>query len=202
VEEMRKRLQDFHSFVKGGAEAYWRRNVALKIPASPSQRSVSFDFESGTLEPWKVVEGSFGHLIGNRDEFFANNGEFNKQGDFYLTTLEVSAAAEKRTDKQTGVIVSPLFIPEAGNMTFRVGGGCGSQTYVALCMADGTEVKTARGANGHVMQKASWDLSPYAGKKMFIKIVDKAKGGWGHITVDNFQFDAEVLTHYPKYTSK
>jgi len=30
------------------------------------------------------------------------------------------------------VIVSPLFIPEGGTMTFRVGGGSGDQTRVAL----------------------------------------------------------------------
>jgi arylsulfatase A-like enzyme len=195
VKEMRERLQDFRASVKEDAKAYEMRFVAHKVPAEPSKRSVSFDFESGTLEPWKVVEGRFGHLIGSRDEFVSNKDEFNKQGVFYLTTLETSAAGE-RTDKQTGVIVSPLFIPEAGKMTFRVGGGSGSQTYVALCMADGTEVETARGVNDHVMQKAGWDLTPYAGKRMFIKIVDQSTGGWGHITVDNFQFDAEVLEQY------
>ena len=35
-------------------------------------------------------------------------------------------------------------------------------------------------------------------QEMFIKIVDKSTTGWGHITVDNFQFDAEVLTEYPE----
>ena len=47
------------------------------------------------------------------------------------------------------------------------------------------------------MQRARWDLSPHAGQKLFIKIVDKATGGWGHITADNFQFDAKLLTEYP-----
>ena len=95
------------------------------------------------------------------------------------------------------MIVSPLFIPKGGEMTFRVGGGGGPATYVALCTADGTEVQTARGVNDQLMQKASWDLAPYAGARMFIKIVDKSTDGWGHITADNFQFDAEVLTEFP-----
>jgi len=94
------------------------------------------------------------------------------------------------------VIVSPLFIPKGGEMTFRVGGGGGPATYVALCAADGAEVQTARGVNDQVMQKASWDLAPYAGARMFIKIVDKSTDGWGHITADNFQFNAEVLAEY------
>ena len=46
------------------------------------------------------------------------------------------------------------------------------------------------------MQKAEWDLTSYVGQKMFIKVVDKSTAGWGHITVDDFQFDAKVLTEY------
>ena len=157
-----------------------------------------FDFESGKLEPWKVVEGEFGHLIGSRSEFFRNKQEYNKQGKYYLTTLEPSADAEKGMDSQTGVIVSPLFVPEGGTMTFRIGGGRGQSTYAALCTADGKEVQFARGINDQVMQNAAWDLTPYVGQKMFIKVVDNSTTGWGHITVDDFQFDAKVLTEYPE----
>lgn len=183
---------------KGNAQAIAMKGAAEKKPATPSARSVSFDFESGKLEPWKVVAGGFAHIIGNRDRFFHNKGEYNKQGEYYLSTLETSRAAVRGSDQQTGVIVSPLFIPKGGEMTFRVGGGGGPATYVALCKADGTEVQTARGVNDQLMQKAGWNLAPYAGAGMFIKIVDKSTTGWGHITVDNFQFDAEVLTEYPE----
>ena len=79
-------------------------------------------------------------------------------------------------------------------MTFRVGGGSGKSTYVALCTADGIEVQFARGVNDQVMQEATWNLDAYAGKKMFIKIVDQSTTGWGHITVDDFQFDAKMVT--------
>ena len=178
------------------------RNPAKKMPASPSKRSASFDFESGNLAPWKVVEGKFGHVIGNRDRFFRNLGEYNKQGDHYLTTLESSADAERGSDSQTGVIVSPLFIPKAGSMTFRVGGGNGKKVYVALCLADGEELLTANGVNDQSMQKVKWDLTPYTGKKLFLKVVDQSTTGWGHITVDNFQFDAVVLEEFPEPNSK
>ncbi|MDV6030490.1 MAG: arylsulfatase [Phycisphaera sp. RhM] len=176
-------------------------NPAKKTPATPSPRTASFDFESGMLEPWKVVDGEFGHVIGSRDRFFHNQGEYNKQGDFYLTTLESSAEAIKGMDKQTGVIVSPLFIPQGGALTFRIGGGRGPSTYAALCTADGKEVAVARGINDQTMQLAAWDTAPYAGHKMFIKVVDHSTDGWGHVTVDDFQFDAKVLTEYPDSVS-
>ena len=169
---------------------------AQRSPAKPSERNASFDFESGKLDPWKVVEGKFGHVIGSRAEFFWIKREYNKQGTYYLTTLEPSADAERGMDSQTGVIVSPMFVPKSGPMTFRVGGGKGASTYIALCTEDGEEVQFARGVNDQVMQEAVWDLSPYAGKKMFVKVVDRATGGWGHITVDDFQFDGKVLAEY------
>lgn len=175
---------------------------AKKTAAVPSTRSASFDFESGTLAPWKVVEGHFGHPVGSRAEFFRNGRQYNKQGRYYLTTLEPSADAERGEDSQTGVIVSPLFIAERGPMTFRVGGGRGASTYVALCTADAKEVQVARGVNDQVMQEAMWDLSPYAGRKMFIKVVDQSMDGWGHITVDDFQFDGNVLEEYPAEFTK
>ena len=166
---------------------------AGKTPATPSTRSASFDFESGELDPWKVIEGNFGHLIGSRDRFFHNNGEYNKQGNYYLTTLEPSSDAEKGMDSQTGVIVSPVFISNGGKLTFRVGGGRGPKTYVALCLADGEELHQARGVNSQVMQEVVWDITPHAGKKLFLKVVDQSKIGWGHITVDDFQFDGKIL---------
>ena len=175
------------------------RNAAPKTPAVPSERSASFDFESGNLHPWKVIAGEFGHPVGNRSEFFHNGREYNKQGEFYLTTLEHSADAAKGLDQQTGVLVSPLFVPEAGPMTFRIGGGRGQSTYAALCTAAGREISFARGMNDQVMQLAEWDLTPFAGQRMFIKIVDNSTTGWGHITVDDFQFDGKVLNEYPEF---
>lgn len=182
------------------------RNPATRIPSGEStqrhpQRSASFDFESGALDPWRVVDGEFGHVVGRRDQFFHQQREYNKQGDHYLTTLEVSPGAKKGLDAQTGVIVSPLFVAAQGKMTFRVGGGAGTETYVALCTAEGQQVMLARGINDQEMQSRVWDLTPFDGKKMFLKVVDHSVDGWGHITVDNFQFDGRVLNEYPSVTA-
>jgi hypothetical protein len=210
VTELSALLKDWRKNIPGSPRLGWinlNQNSAAKssessraaptIPATQSKQSVHFDFESGKQEPWKVVKGEFGHLIGNRLEFFGKGGEYNKQGKYYLTTLESAAEAERGMDSQTGIIVSPLFIPKGDVMTFRVGGGKGDGTYVALCTAAGKEVKTVRGNNSQTMQLARLDLKPYAGNTMFLKIVDQSTSGWGHITLDNFQFDADVLTEYP-----
>ena len=197
VKELDKLLENYTPPEQERSRGNRGSNPAKKTPATSSTRTASFDFESGTLEPWKIIEGKFAHSVGSRSRFFRNLGEYNKQGEFYLTTLESSADADKGMDGQMGVIVSPLFSPEGGKMTFRVGGGRGKSTYVALCTVDGKEVQFARGVNDQTMQKASWDLTAYAGQKMFIRVVDQSTTGWGHITVDDFQFDAKVLSEYP-----
>ena len=175
---------------------------ARKKPAGKSSRSASFGFESGKLAPWKVIEGRFRHIIGSRERFFRDLGDYNKQGKYYLTTLESAPNAARGDDKQTGVIVSPLFVAGKGTMTFRVGGGSGQRTYIALCSADGKELKKAHGINNQTMQEAEWDLRPYAGKKLFLKVVDQSETGWGHITADDFEFDVKVLKDYPKLSAK
>ena len=87
-------------------------------------------------------------------------------------------------------------------MTFRIGGGGGANTYVALCTAGGKEVATARGSNTQEMERVRWDLSPYAGRKMFLRVVDRSTTGWGHVTADHFEFDARVLSEHPRRASK
>ncbi len=202
VKEMTALLARYKRQPVAGSGPTNRRNLnpgnpAPRTPATRSKRSASFDFELGKLAPWKVVEGKFSHVIGSRESFFHNKGQYNKQGKYYLTTLEAGPNAAKGQDKQAGVIVSPLFVAKPGRMTFRVGGGGGRDTYVALCQADGKELHKARGMNSQVMQLAGWDLTPYAGKKLFLKVVDQSTTGWGHITLDDFQFDAEVLDELP-----
>lgn len=172
-------------------------NPAKKTSAKPTS-GAWFDFESGKLEPWKVVEGKIGHPVGSRDYYFNKKaGPITKQGKHYLTTLEGSADAVKGSDTQTGVIVSPLFVSKGGQMTLRVGGGKSDKTYVALCQADGKELKQARGINKVAMQEVAWDLAPLAGTKLFLKVVDQSTTGWGHITVDFIQFEAEILAEHP-----
>ncbi len=201
VKELSALLATYRPAAPAGRAPGKSGKPAKKTPATPSKRSASFDFESGQPAPWKVVEGEFGHLVGSRKHFIRSKVAYNKQGRHYLTTLESAPDAERGMDAQTGVIVSPLFIPKAGPMTFRVGGGSSPKTYVALCQADGKELQQARGINSQTMQAVTWDLTPYAGRKLFLKVVDQSTAGWGHLTVDDFQFDAEILKELPKLTS-
>ena len=81
------------------------------------QNPLIFDFESGDLDGWTIVEGANTKPIGSRDlEFHAGGGPYDKSGKYYLTTLE-SSANDNPTDDTICVI------DDEGEMTPILAGG-------------------------------------------------------------------------------
>ncbi len=152
---------------------------------------IRFDFEDGTLQGWTVVEGGFGRLVNDRRRFH-NTPEvkYNKQGRYFLTTLE--SPKYKSHDAYTGVIESPVFVLSGKTASLLVGGGKHKTTYVALCTVDGQEHLHARGRNAEKMRTVTWSVAEFVGRPVFLRIVDKHKHGWGHITFDDFRAEGEI----------
>jgi len=154
--------------------------------------NLRFDFETGDLQGWRVVDGRFDLIVSDRTSF-PNwpHLPFNKQGKYHLTT------ADRRDrlngdDTMTGVIRSPTFVLEGPAMTFLVGGGAGQGTHVALCDTDGKELLTACGNAGPILKRVRWNVKPFVGQRLFLQIVDKATGGWGHVTFDDFSAEGKI----------
>ena len=155
-----------------------------------------FDFENGDLQGWRVVEGKFAALINSREQFHHqfNKAAYNKQGKWFLTTLEPEKG-DRGDDAQTGVVESPVFTVEGNKASFLVGGGKHLETYVALVDAQsGGVLKRASGNNAEVMQRVNWDLTGLKGKKVFLRVVDAHKGSWGHVTLDDFSVAGSIDT--------
>ncbi len=154
---------------------------------------VVFDFEDGTLMGWEVLEGDLdvrGDLISDRSYFISRPNEpYNKQGEYFLTTLESNGQS---TDSMTGILESPVFIVTGPEATLLVGGGAHPETYVALCTLDNEEVRVARGINDETMQQVTWDTEPWIGEPMVLRVVDQHTGGWGHITLDDFRVAGRI----------
>ncbi|MBN1344476.1 MAG: hypothetical protein JXQ73_17435 [Phycisphaerae bacterium] len=160
--------------------------VVLAAAPLQAEDKVCFDFETGDLQGWTVVEGRFGKIVFDRDEFKLEPGvKYNKQGKYFLSTLANPEGHDD--DKQTGVIESPVFVPSGKRATFLVGGGAHDKhTYVALCTEDGKEVLRVWGRNSEHMLRVTWDVSKWIGKRVYMKVVDRHTGGWGHTTFDDF----------------
>ncbi len=148
---------------------------------------IVFDFESGDLQGWRIVEGRLGEPVSDRKFFFNRPQDlYNKQGRYFLTTLIRSG--DDRSDKMTGTLESPVFELQSEQMTFLIGGGSHqNQTYVALCTIDGTEVLKAYGKNAEEMRRVTWNTQSLIREKVYLKVVDAHDGGWGHITCDDFR---------------
>ena len=153
--------------------------ASLAGAASAQPRApVCFDFETRDLQGWTVVRGRFGELPSANDND-RWGGDFSKQGKCFIGTYEGCG------DEAVGEIHSPTFTIHYRTMALLVGGGGHARTYVALCRAsDGKELFVERGNNAERMTQRIWDVSPFVGQAMFIKVVDDETGAWGHINVD------------------
>jgi len=175
-----------------------RTDVVYDHP--PPVGNLRWGFETGTLEGWKVVEGRFEALVNRRERFHRLGGaaKYNKQGLYFLTTLERKTGG-KGKDAQTGVVESPVFELTGPEMSFLVGGGQHKDTYVALCDADsGKELLHARGSNGEALRRVLWDVRRFRNKKLFLRVADRNTNGWGHVTFDDFSTAGRINTQATK----
>ncbi|OGV63102.1 MAG: hypothetical protein A2283_15020 [Lentisphaerae bacterium RIFOXYA12_FULL_48_11] len=92
-------------------------------------------------------------------------------------------------DGSTGTLTSPDFKIERKFISFLIGGGGHEGKTCMNLLVEGKVVRTAVGPNdepggSEALAVSQWDVSEFAGKTAKIEIVDDAKGGWGHINVD------------------
>ena len=151
-----------------------------------------FDFESGGLQGWKVVEGRLERPVVDLASPYRTGEKINKQGKWFLTTLGESA--EKAADAHQAVIQSPVFELTGGRMSFLVGGGKGAGTRVDLCDAKSRKVlMTAGGPHGKYMHRINWNVAKLKGRQLLIRVVDASKGGFGHVLFDDFSAEGRLV---------
>ncbi|NIA15338.1 MAG: hypothetical protein GWP08_14810 [Nitrospiraceae bacterium] len=165
--------------------------AAIPPQAAAAQRdTVRFDFEAGNMQDWTVVEGSFGKLLTDRLVFHHTKKPYNKRGVFFLSTLETKD--DKPDDSFTGIVESPVFVPSSPDMSLLVGGGDHSNTFVGLFTLAGKELCRAQGKRSQTMQSIEWNVPEAVGQPVFLRVVDKNTGSWGHVTLDHFEAKGRI----------
>ncbi|MDA7920702.1 sulfatase [Verrucomicrobiales bacterium] len=157
--------------------------------------NLGFSFESGELGDWEIVEGEFEEAVTAVPSLAKwKKAPFARDGDFHLSTLMFSDG-KGGSDKQTGVIQSPIFTLDGDQVAFRVSGGFDQETlYVGLIDAESGELLIrAGGESDHVMRRVVWDTLKWKGLKVRFQIVDQSVGGWGHLNVDDFSADGTLV---------
>jgi sucrose-6-phosphate hydrolase SacC (GH32 family) len=93
-------------------------------------------------------------------------------------------------DDSVGTLTSPGFTIRRKRINFLVGGGGWPGETCINLLQGGKVVRTATGPNRlpggtEHLRWHSWDVADLEGKSARIEIVDRRKGGWGHINVDH-----------------
>lgn len=149
-------------------------------------------FETGDLTGWTIVEGdAFNGAVTDTVTYWDGAKRFGQEGKFHLWGF-AAAPAETNPDARTGVLQSSRFeLAGTGVVSFLIGGGNDAdRLYVSLVRAsDGLELYKATGENSETYSRVEWDAKAYLGEEVFIKLVDKSTGGFGHLNVDDFQAD-------------
>ena len=153
------------------------------LPAGADGKPLNLDFETGTLKDWTATGEAFKGQPIKGDTVFPRRGDNHSrhQGQYWI------GGFEKLGDKPTGTLTSVPFKVTHRWGSFLVGGGQTLDTCVEIvCGKD--VILRATGREMEDMERVVVDLGPYKDKDIFIRIVDKSSGGWGHINFDDFRF--------------
>ncbi|MCP3028477.1 GH32 C-terminal domain-containing protein [Halobacillus sp. A5] len=146
------------------------------------------DFETGDLSGWNVVKGNAFTNDHVTDETEYWGGPFNPQGTHHLWGFSDLHDG----DQATGELHSSYFkLDGNGEINFLLGAGNDiSNRYVSLMRAsDDRELirqTNTKFQEDETYKRYIWDASKYLGEVLYIKAVDQASDGWGHINLDDF----------------
>lgn len=139
------------------------------------------DFEGESYAPWVVTGEAFGP--GPARGTLANQMHVDGyQGERLVNSFF-------QGDDTTGTLASPEFRIERRYLAFLIGGGKNEEQLALRLIVEGKVVRTATGPNDRAggserLAPSWWDVAEFAGQTATLKIVDEARGGWGHINVD------------------
>lgn len=151
-----------------------------------AQTYITYNFESGNLNGWTVVSGNaFSNAQVTQDVSYWNGLPFGQQGAWHFWGFKNHVNDAPVGEMKT---TSNFTLGGDGLITFKIGGGnLPDSTYIALCNAAGTVLKKETGTNDEGYMNKTIDGSAYINTSCFIKVVDIATGGFGHINVDDIK---------------
>src|SRR5947208_11355142 len=117
------------------------------------------------------------------------------QGNYWI------GGYERKGDKPQGTLTSASFKVTHPWAAFLVGGGPHPTTCVELVRRDtGKVFLRASGRERENMHRVVVDLAEHHGKEVFLRLVDRHSGHWGHVNFDDFRFYA-TKPSFPQQTA-
>ncbi|MBT2423987.1 GH32 C-terminal domain-containing protein [Streptomyces sp. ISL-22] len=179
----------------------WRMNGAYDTPVAPAAYDPprptdvdalpNHDFATGDLTGWTVVSGTT-----FSDANVTTRTDWGWGGPFYQAETGDDASGhhlwgfnpDAGGDDATGVLRSATVVLGGDGMVDLLvsGGNDPDRLYAAVVRAaDGKVLAKATGRGVEQYRRVVLDLSAHIGERVYVEVVDRATGGWGHINVDD-----------------
>ncbi len=155
------------------------------LPLGADGKPLNLDFETGDLRDWTATGEAFKGQPIKGDTVAKRRPDMKSehQGQYWIGTYE------RDGDKPQGTLTSAPFKVTHRWAAFLVGGGPHDTTCVELVRKDSGQVfHRSSGHEAEDMRRVVVDLEALMGKEIFIRLVDKHSGHWGHLNFDDFRF--------------
>jgi putative membrane-bound dehydrogenase-like protein len=157
------------------------------LPKGADGNPLNLDFETGTLKDWTAEGDAFRGQPIKGDTVFPRRADMKSQhqGQYWIGSYELTG------DQPQGTLTSVPFKVTHPWASFLVGGGPHPTTCVELVRRDtGVVFSRTAGLEEENLRRVAVDLRPHLGKEIFIRLVDRHSGHWGHLNFDDFRFHA------------
>ncbi len=164
-------------------------------PVGVNGDELNLDFETGTLKDWTAEGDAFKGQPIKGDTVAARRGDMQSQhhGAYWIGGFELAG------DAPQGTLTSVPFPVTHAWSSFLIGGGPHKETCVEIVRQDNGQVlHRASGLQEETMRREIVDLTAVMGKQIFIRLVDKHTGDWGHINFDDFRFHSTKPNFPPR----
>jgi putative membrane-bound dehydrogenase-like protein len=155
------------------------------VPSISPPAELNLGFETGTLAGWKAEGDAWDKQPVEGDTVAARQrGNSQHVGKFWL------GGYERNGDKGTGTLTSTSFVASHPWASFLIGAAADANTERVEIVeeATGKIIQSSSASQQENMNRVAVNLESVAGKRIFIRIVDQSKTGWGHVNFDDFVF--------------
>lgn len=164
------------------------------LPTDEQGRPLNFDFETGTLRDWTVDGPAFlkQPVAGDTVHKRWSDMRSDHAGQYWIGGFELTQ------DAPVGTLTSVPFKVRQPFASFLVAGGPHDSTCVEIVAKAGDKViHRVAGDETENLKPVVVDLSAYLGTQIYIRLVDRHTGHWGHLNFDDFRFH-EKKPDYPE----
>lgn len=154
------------------------------LPAGADGKPLNLDFETGTLKDWTADGMAFKDQPIKGDTVAARRNDMRSrhQGQFWI------GGYERLGDKPVGTLTSAPFKVTHPWASFLVGGGPHATETCVEVVSGKDVIFRAAGLETEDMARVTVDLTKHQGKEIFVRVVDRHTGHWGHVNFDDFRF--------------